>query len=336
VRLPAIAHNEPVSVKKFVRKRSSGFAFVIFEQTTQRLPASQLPMFPTSTCPCWQREQQQVVFALVISFPVIVFLIVMQRAFEGRLTKKNQLREALLLDRPTGGHNWIHATGAPDYQYDAAGNMTYDATASLNYSFDQENRLTGADCYTYTYDGDGNRVRKSNGNLASNGTLYRAMTPGIVAETDLAGTTKSEYIFFGGERVARRDGVNGAGGVFYYSSDHLKIASVVTDSSGVTKSESDYNPWGGELQFTNNDTNHYKFTGKERDETGLDYFGARYYSNGLGRFITPDWSVKLQPVPYAKLDDPQTLDLYGYVKNNAISKIDPGGHYECSGTRAQL
>ena len=52
-----------------------------------------------------------------------------------------------------------------------------------------------------------------------------AMTPGVVAETDLAGTTKSEYIFFDGERVARRDGVNGAGGVFYYFSDHLKTAS---------------------------------------------------------------------------------------------------------------
>src|SRR2546430_12909066 len=80
-----------------------------------------------------------------------------------------------------------------------------DATSGLNYTFDQENRLTGAAGYTYTYDGDGNRVRKSNGNLAANGTLYWAMTPGVVAETDLAGTTKSEYIFFDGERVARRE-----------------------------------------------------------------------------------------------------------------------------------
>ena len=60
---------------------------------------------------------------------------------------------------------WLHASGT-DYQYDAAGNMTFDATASLSYTFDQENRLTGAAGYTYTYDADGNRVRKSNGNLA--------------------------------------------------------------------------------------------------------------------------------------------------------------------------
>jgi RHS repeat-associated protein len=79
--------------------------------------------------------------------------------------------------------------------------------------------------------------------------------------------------------------------VFYYFSDHLKTASVITDSAGVIKAESDYYPWGGELQFVNNDSNDYKFTGKKRDlETGLDYFGARYYSNGLGRFISADWS----------------------------------------------
>jgi predicted lipoprotein with Yx(FWY)xxD motif len=49
----------------------------------------------------------------------------------------------------------------------SAGNMTFDATSGLNYSFDQENRITGAAGYTYTYDGDGNRVIKANGNTAS-------------------------------------------------------------------------------------------------------------------------------------------------------------------------
>jgi RHS repeat-associated protein len=224
-------------------------------------------------------------------------------------------------------HNWIHASGAPDYQYDAAGNMTYDATGALNYSFDQENRLTGAAGYTYTYDADGNRVRKSNSNLAANGTLYWAMTPGVVAETDLAGTIKSEYIFFGGERVARRDGATGTGGVFYYFSDHLKTASVITDSAGTIKAESDYYPWGGELQFVNNDSNDYKFTGKKRDsETGLDYFGARYYSNGLGRWVSADWSATPVPVPYADFGDPQSLNLYGFVGGNPSTKTDSDGH----------
>jgi RHS repeat-associated protein len=53
-------------------------------------------------------------------------------------------------------------------------------------------------------------------------------------------------------------------------------------------------------------------TGKERDtESGNDYFGARYYSSSMGRFMSPDWSAQVEPVPYAKLGDPQTLNLYG-------------------------
>jgi RHS repeat-associated protein len=213
------------------------------------------------------------------------------------------------------------------YTYDSAGNMTHDATSGLNYTWDQENRLTGAAGYAYTYDGDGNRVRKSTGNLAANGTLYWAMTPGVVVETDLAGTLKSEYVFFDGERVARRDGATGAGGVFYYFSDHLKTASVISDSSGVIKAESDYYPWGGELQFVYNDSNDYKFTGKKRDvETGLDYFGARYFSNGLGRWVSADWSATPSPVPFADLGNPQSLNLYAYVGSNPISKSDDTGH----------
>src|SRR5229473_1789314 len=47
------------------------------------------------------------------------------------------------------------------YTYDAAGNMTHDATSGLNYTYDVENRITGSGGYAYTYDGDGNRVEKS-------------------------------------------------------------------------------------------------------------------------------------------------------------------------------
>jgi RHS repeat-associated protein len=209
------------------------------------------------------------------------------------------------------------------YGYDAAGNMTTDPTdGGITLSYDQENRIQSTAGYTYTYDADGNRVKKTNG---STGTIYWYMTPGIVAESDLSGALKSEYVFFDGERVARRDLV-APGGVFYYFSDHLKTASVITDSLGNIKSESDYYPWGGELQFVANDSNHYKFTGKERDETGLDYFGARYYSNGLARFLTPDWAATATAVPYAEFADPQSLNLYTYVRNVPTVKVDADGH----------
>lgn len=74
---------------------------------------------------------------------------------------------------------------------------------------------------------------------------------------------------------------------------------------------------------------HYKFTGKERDtESGLDYFGARYYASSTGRWTSPDWSKTPEGVPYADLSNPQSLNLYAYVDNNPLSRTDTDGHIE--------
>jgi RHS repeat-associated protein len=78
-----------------------------------------------------------------------------------------------------------------------------------------------------------------------------------------------------------------------------------------------------------------RFTGKERDtESGLDYFGARYLSSGLGRFMSPD------PLPWphwqngSKEDqerfagfiaNPQNFNEYMYVRNNPLNSVDPDG-----------
>src|SRR4029077_196907 len=121
------------------------------------------------------------------------------------------------------------------YSYDSAGNMTHDNNNGKNYTYDQENRITGTAGLSYIYDADGHRVMKSDG---STGTIYWYMTPGIVAESDLSGNLNTEYIFFNGKRVARRDypapgGDQSAGGtnpVSYYFSDNLNSASVVTDA----------------------------------------------------------------------------------------------------------
>jgi len=58
-----------------------------------------------------------------------------------------------------------------------------------------------------------------------------------------------------------------------------------------------------------------------------DSLGARYYSPQLGRFLTPDWSESPQPVPYANLSNPQSLNLYSYVLNNPVTATDPDGHW---------
>jgi hypothetical protein len=46
----------------------------------------------------------------------------------------------------------------------------------------------------------------------------------------------------------------------------------------------------------------------------------------MGRFLSPDWSAKYEPVPYAKLDNPQSLNLYAYVLNNPMTGRDLDGH----------
>ena len=64
-----------------------------------------------------------------------------------------------------------------------------------------------------------------------------------------------------------------------------------------------------------------KFTRKERDvETGLDYFGARYYASMQGRFTSPDGFWKDSHV-----GDPQSWNKYAYVRNNPLKYIDPEG-----------
>src|SRR5881227_2690808 len=69
-------------------------------------------------------------------------------------------------------------------------------------------------------------------------------------------------------------------------------------------------------------SNNYKYGGHEHDnETGLDNYGARYYGNMLGRFLTTD------PIHFqaSMLHDPQRFNLYAYVRNNPLIFIDPKG-----------
>jgi RHS repeat-associated protein len=209
------------------------------------------------------------------------------------------------------------------FGYDAAGNTIQNGSTA--YTYDAENRLTSTSGWTYVYDGDGNRARKSSG---SSGILYwRGMGNDPLAESNLTGAGLEQYVFFNGKRIARRDISNGA--VHYYFSDHLGSHAVVENATGtVCEQDIDYYPYGGiEQDYCPNVAQNYKFTGKERDaESGLDNFGARYDASSLGRFMTPDWNARVEPVPYANLEDPRTLNLYSYVQNNPLSKEDPDGH----------
>jgi hypothetical protein len=164
--------------------------------------------------------------------------------------------------------------------YDAAGNMTSNATTT--YTYDAENRVIWTSGYRYVYDGDGERVEKCVAATSStpcptsgtNGTLYwRGTGQDTLDESDLSGNAKEEYIYFNGERVARRD-VDSSGAtvaVHYYFSDHLGSTSLVTDAMGTLSTcgsysvptgedESDYYPYGGEIVLCNRVPQNYKFT----------------------------------------------------------------------------
>jgi hypothetical protein len=53
----------------------------------------------------------------------------------------------------------------------------------------------------------------------------------------------------------------------------------------------------------------------------------------MGRFMSPDWSSSPEPVPYAKLTNPQSLNLYSYVENNPLSATDADGHCTSGGVQ---
>jgi len=222
--------------------------------------------------------------------------------------------------------NRISSSG---YTYDAAGNLTSTpgGETSLSYDYDSENKQVAfrrgqSTEATYTYDGDGRRVRKVTG--VGTGSVT------TVFVYDAAGQLVAEY----------SDGVQPAstGGTSYLTQDHLGSTRVVTGQDKAVKSRHDFLPFGQELKAdlvsSERSANQkyevelqpkgvrQKFTGKERDgETGLDYFGARYYSTSLGRFTSVD-PIMMKRI---RMLDPQRINLYGYVRNNPIKYLDPTG-----------
>ena len=203
--------------------------------------------------------------------------------------------------------------------YDTSGNLTTQpnpGTGTDNMVYDAENHQTSytkasAGTTNYSYDGDGHRVKKTDPSNNTTIFVYNA----------------------GGQLIAEyTSGTPSDGGTSYLTSDHLGSTRVVTKADANVKARYDYLPFGEEI-----DTNHgsrslvtgygasdetrQKFTQKERDnESGLDYFGARYYSSAQGRFTSVDVSMESgRPIR------PQSWKRYAYVLNNPVRLIDPDG-----------
>jgi RHS repeat-associated protein len=109
--------------------------------------------------------------------------------------------------------------------------------------------------------------------------------------------------------------------VEYYHLDALGSVRAVTDQTGAVVRTHDYRPFGeGENPPAGADPS--RFTGKERDrESGLDYFGARYYASRSARFTTVDPLMGTETA----LFDPQRWNRYTYVGNRPTRLVDPDG-----------
>ncbi len=167
------------------------------------------------------------------------------------------------------------------------------------------------------------------------------------------GSRTAKHIFLNNERIVTK--LNSASNLtyseesastYYYHSDHLGSASVITDNDGREYERIEYTPYG-EVWIDKASATFktaYRFTGKERDEeTGLYYFGERYLDAKVSRWLSCDPALG-EYVPSAPVSDKArkhnqnlpgmggvfnsvNLNLYHYSANNPIKYVDPDGNF---------
>ena len=211
-------------------------------------------------------------------------------------------------------------------------------------------------CSGYLYHAVGNRMAK--GTITSmtcdppgNGFQFtQNYAPGLGADElnmlDGKNNWQRTNIYVGGKLIGTYDLVNNPANssqqipwLHFHLEDPLGSKREQVSFSGGVENRWTSLPFGNDINnpptYSTPDATEHHFTGKERDsESGNDYFGARYYASTMGRFMSPDWSAKVVPVPYAKLDNPQSLNLYAYVGNNPLAHFDADGHIDCTGKNA--
>jgi len=237
------------------------------------------------------------------------------------------------------------------FQYDAKGNVTSKIdnqwySNSLWFTYDHRNlpiliQNPDQESFIYRYDENGMRVFKQ-----GQGTYeyyLRDHTGREVAIYDydtnrikqinlfgrgLTGTVKVDWSWQWVPAWCHPDGgyweLTRSDSKYYYIKDHLGNIRVTLVQNGTVVSARDYYPYGETLRAytTGGIDDRYQFTEKERDaETNLDYFGARYYSSMIGRWLTPDPRRYIDPDGMAAQDTIYTAD---YEPIEVWDKYEPG------------
>ncbi|MBK7707806.1 MAG: hypothetical protein IPJ30_19155 [Acidobacteria bacterium] len=205
-----------------------------------------------------------------------------------------------------------------DYAFDASGNTTKDANGRT-FVYDAENKqieVKNASNETigqYWFDGDGRRVKKRgwiNGQWETTVFVYDASSLLVAEYSTILNETPQ---------------------VAYLTNDHLGSPRINTNENGAVVSRHDYRPYGEEITERRHsqyaaDTVRKQFTSYERDgETGLDFAQARYFASGHGRFSSAD-----SPFADQSVSDPQSWNLFVYVRNNPLNFTDPSGLFRWS------
>jgi len=228
------------------------------------------------------------------------------------------------------GSGGVNTNRIDGWSYDNAGNLLNDKIHT--YTYDAENRIaTLSGEPEYIYDAEGRRVAKTNSSGAPTSIYILGLGGEQVTELNSSGAWVHSNVFAGGGRLlASYEGPAGTdtAGYHYHLTDWLGTKRMQTTASGNQEQTCMSYPFGDGLACTGGpDATEHHFTGKERDvESGLDYFEARYFTSDLARFMTPDWAAKPTAVPYAEYGNPQSLDLYQYMRNDPLGGVDPNGH----------
>ena len=211
----------------------------------------------------------------------------------------------------------LAATRTINLEYDDSGNLL--SSVNQKYEYDEFNQLTrvkdssGRVLEEYTYDDQGNRIKKVTHN--PDGTTITTYYPDqdFVRVVDNSGTKDSVYYHDGLTLLAVKDS---SGEMSYYHQDVLGSTTLVTDDSGNTIERTNYAPYGAVLE---GGKSRYLYTGKELDSSELYYYGARYYDPAIMHFTQADTVT-------GDVYDPLQLNRYSYARNNPYKYTDPNGN----------
>ncbi|MGH7955528.1 MAG: RHS repeat-associated core domain-containing protein, partial [Opitutaceae bacterium] len=240
------------------------------------------------------------------------------------------------------------AQALQSFTYDFDGNLTGDGV--WNYAYDAENRLVqmtttalavsvGIPNRTleFKYDYLGRRVQKRSLDQTAGTESYRRFLYDgwdLVAEFDAPGGTSIGNLlrsYTWGLDLAGSLTATGGVGALVQLTDHGtstsyfptydgngNVASLLRASDGVVVAKYEYSPFGELLRCegTYAKSNPFRFSTKfTDDESGLTYYGARYFSPSLGRFLNRD-----------PIEEAGGLNLYGFAGNDGANNYDYLGY----------